>query len=284
MIEQRDRADLHLHTNLSDGYSSPRDLVDKLVSLGLQAIAITDHDEISTLPDTIYYGNANNLEVISGVELSVIFNGRDVHLLGYGFDPTHSALVDYLSNIRNDRIERARQTVDKLAELGAYISFDEVMTKAGSGSVGRPHIANVLLEYGLVISFKEAFDKYLGDGKPANIKKTGLHIGAALELIESAGGVCSIAHPVLKLDEQELLSLIKAGSKAIEVVHPKHNKEKTLYYRNVAHEYGLLETGGSDFHGGPKGAVTLGKYTVPYEVVRLLKGRCRYHRQGLETA
>ncbi len=277
-------ADLHLHTNHSDGYYSPRDLVDKVRSLGLKAAAITDHDEISGLPDAIQYGEKCGLELLAGVELSVHFHGKDIHILGYGFDPVDKALVEYLAGLRNNRIERARKTVDKLTDLGLYISFDEVIEVAGSGSVGRPHVANVLLKYGLVSSFKEAFDKYLGDGKPANVRKRSVKIEEALQIIETAGGVCSIAHPGIQIDEAELMALIKAGCSALEVVHPKHNEVDMQYYRKVAGEHGLLETGGSDFHGGPKGEEAIGKYTVPCEVVEHIKSSSQYHQSRIQAS
>jgi predicted metal-dependent phosphoesterase TrpH len=144
--------------------------------------------------------------------------------------------------------------------------------------VGRPHIANVLVDEGYVYSFQDAFNRFLGDGKPASIEKPKIEIQRAVSLIKAAGGVCSIAHPGLMLNDSDLQLLIQAGTNAIEVVHPNHSAEQVRHYSQLARSNGLIETGGSDFHGGRKGEETLGKYKVPYEVVTQLKELARNHR------
>lgn len=272
-------ADLHLHTTHSDGYFSPIQLIDKVHALGLRAVAIVDHDEISAISEAIHYGYSKGIEVLPGVELSISFNGQDVHILGYCFDFEDANLIRYLSLFREERLKRARSIVNKLAQEGLSIHFDDVMEKAGSGSVGRPHVANVLLEHGYVKSFQQAFDKYLGDGKPANIRKYSIDFETAQDLIHSAGGVCSIAHPGIQLSDRDVMTLIKLGVPCLEAVHPKHRAEKTRFYRNLAENHGLQITGGSDFHGGTKGEETLGKYTVPYQTVAELKKLTGYITQ-----
>lgn len=264
-------ADLHLHTNRSDGHCSPRELIDKCVSHGLRAISIVDHDDISALNEAVEYGRQCGIEVIPGVELSVSFRMHDLHILGYAFDYRNAELVGYLDFFKKERVKRARTTVEKLAELGMPISFDAVLKEAGSGTVGRPHVAHVLLEEGYVHSFQEAFNRYLGDGKPGNVKKYKMEIDRALKLISQAGGVSSIAHPGLQLTHEDTLEIIKAGIDGIEVVHPRHNEEATSFFSNLASENGLLGTGGSDYHGSEKGDGVLGKYKVPYEAVTKLK-------------
>lgn len=277
MIYTNGSVDLHLHTNRSDGYYSPIELINKVIPLGLKAIAIVDHDEISAFPEAIRYGQSRGLEVLPGVELSVDFHQQDIHILGYCFDYENPTLVDYLNLFKNERIKRAEKIVQKLSDLGMPISFDAVLQKAGRGSIGRPHVANVLIEKGFVYSFQEAFNKYLGEGKPANVEKYKIDIHVAFELIESAGGVCSIAHPGLQLSDDDLMSLIKSGVQGIEVVHPKHDEEQTHYYSYVAQMNGLLETGGSDFHGGQKGEEALGKFRVPYDIVLRMKDLSSYY-------
>lgn len=283
-MERNDgHADLHLHTNRSDGYYSPKELIDLIRPLGLRAIAIVDHDEISGLKDAIEYGSRFDIEVITGVELSVNYLHYDLHILAYCFDHENSQLVDHLKMIRIERLRRARKIVEKLNKLGMPISFDSVLKKASAGSVGRPHIASVLLEEGYVYSFQDAFNRYLGDGKPANIEKYRLDITTTIGLVRAAGGICSIAHPGLFLAQEDLLFLIKAGVQGIEVVHPKHDEEQVRNYRKLAQSHGLLETGGSDFHGGKKGDDVLGKYTIPYSAVENLKAAANFAKDVLAT-
>lgn len=266
-------ADLHLHTNRSDGYFSPQELIDKVLPHGLKAIAIADHDEISAIDEAMKYGKVKGIEVISGVELSVSYKGMDLHILGYCFDHNNSELVQYLSLFKNERIKRAEKIVHNLMNLGMPISFDSVLKKAGIGSVGRPHIANVLVEDGYVYSFQEAFDKFLGNGKPAHVNKYKIDVEEAFKIVKAAGGICSIAHPALDLTDNDLISIIKAGVDAIEIVHPRHNEEMQGHLTNLAESNGLLITGGSDFHGGTQGEDALGKYRVPYNVLAKIKER-----------
>ncbi len=267
--------DLHLHTTYSDGYCSPKAVIDRVAKIGLQAVAITDHDEISGIREAVEYGRSRGIEVLSGVELSVICRGKDVHMLAYCFDPEHPELLRELSVFRDSRLGRARAIVDKLDKLGMPISFEAVMRKAGHGSVGRPHIANVLLEDGFVYSFHEAFDKYIGNDKPAHVEKYQLDLFDALKLVQAAGGVCVVAHPAIQLSEQDLHDLIAAGVHGVEVVHPKHTPEEVEHYRELVQTNGLIATGGSDFHGGPKGEDCLGRFTVPYSTVRSLYRKAR---------
>jgi hypothetical protein len=271
MKYQNGFADLHLHTNRSDGYYSPKELVDLIRPLELCAIALADHDDISGLDDAIEYAARFGIEVITGVELSVNYLHYDLHVLAYCFDHRNSQLVDHLKMIRIERLKRARKIVEKLNNLGMPISFDSVLKKAGAGSVGRPHIASVLLAEGHVHSFQDAFNRFLGDGKPANIDKYRLDIQTTISIVRDAGGVCSIAHPGQSLAYEDILFLTKAGVQGIEVVHPKHGEEQVKAYREFARAYGLLETGGSDFHGGKKGDDVLGKYTIPYTAVERMK-------------
>lgn len=272
-ISEQGYADLHLHTNRSDGYYSPRELIEKVLPLGLKAIAIVDHDEISAIDEAMHYCDANGLEILPGVELSVSYRGMDLHVLGYCFDHKHPRLVEYLCRFKEERRKRAELMVQKLKKLGMPISLESVLDKAGEGSIGRPHIANVLIDEGYVSSFQEAFNKFLGNGRPAYFDKLKIEVAEALQLVKEAGGICSIAHPGLELSDSHLLELIKSGADAIEVFHPQHNDEKTQQLRDLAENNGVLITGGSDFHGGSKGDDALGKYKVPYANVEKMKER-----------
>ena len=273
-----DVVDLHLHTNHSDGHFSPRELIDKIELHGIQAVSIVDHDEVSAFPEAYEYGKSKNIEVIPGVELSVNFKNQDIHILGYCFDYQNAQLQTYLSLFRNERLKRADKIVNKLVSMGMTLDFEELVTCAGKGTVGRPHIAKLLVQHGYVFSFQEAFDKYLGDGKPANIEKYNLDINSAVSLIKKAGGVCSIAHPAIQIKDYDLIVLIKSGIQGIEVMHPKHNSNKQKLYKNFAEEYSLIQTGGSDFHGSEKGDDSLGKCNVPYKVIGELKKCSEFYK------
>lgn len=264
-------ADLHLHTNRSDGLCSPKELVDKALSCGMKAIAIVDHDEVSALDEAIPYGKEKGLEVIPGVELSVSYQQFELHILAYCFDYKNTQLVNRLNLFKKERIKRAERMVEILATLGMPISFESVLLKAGVGSIGRPHIAEVLVEEGYVFSLQDAFNKYIGNGKQAHVAKYKVDVNSVLRLINSAGGVCSVAHPGIGTTNEVLAMLIKVGLPAIETIHPKHNEYQTRYFSELAKRNGLVETGGSDFHGGRKGNEVLGKYKVSYEVVRKLQ-------------
>ncbi|MFQ5771069.1 MAG: PHP domain-containing protein [bacterium] len=272
-------ADLHIHSNHSDGQYSPKAVIDKSLFNNLQAIAIVDHDDISALPEAITYGDEIGLEVITGVELSVNYKNSDLHILAYCFDYQNSELVKYLKFFREERIKRAQKIVHRLAKLGMPVSFEAVLKKAGPGTIGRPHIAELLVKDGYVYSFQEAFNKFIGDGKPANVKKYKLDLERALAIVKAAGGICSVAHPGLQLKDEDLLLLMKSGVHAIEVIHPKHSEDQTCYYSELARSNGLLETGGSDFHGGRKGEEVLGKFKIPYEVVTQMKELAQNQKQ-----
>lgn len=263
-------ADLHIHSNHSDGVCSPRELVDKAAKHQLRAIAIVDHDDVSALDEAFAYGRERGIEVVSGVELSVRNEGREFHLLGYGFnahDPTFSA---HLRLFKEKRLERAQQIVDKLGSLGMRVPMELVLEKAGHGTVGRPHIADALVEEGHVFSFQDAFNRFLGNGRPAYVPSHRLDARTAMEMIRKAGGVSVVAHPGLDLGEALVLRLLKLGVDGIETVHPSHNAAATQYFSDLARRYGRLQTGGSDYHGGGQGAATLGHYKVPYTCVEKL--------------
>ncbi|RMD91823.1 MAG: PHP domain-containing protein [Calditrichaeota bacterium] len=272
MFESNHRfADLHLHTNLSDGAYSPKELIDKLLPFGLKAIAIVDHDEVGALEDAIRYGKKQGLEVIPGVELSVRFKHIEIHLLGYFIDFQNEELKEYLKFVKSERIKRVERIIKKLEKSGIYITLDRVLQQSGDGSVGRPHIAKVLVEEGYVFSFQEAFNKYLANNQPAYEPNYKIEIHEALNLITSAGGISCIAHPGIDLTDEALITLIKAGVQGIETIHPKHNSAQTEFYSRLAKKFNLLETGGSDYHGGSQSHETLGQYKVPYSVVEQMK-------------
>ncbi len=268
------KADLHMHTIHSDGMLTTRELMERAKNVGLTTISITDHDNTSAIDEALRLSAEYDIEVIAGLELSAAFDEYDVHILGYFFDHTHNGLQEYLTLYRHERVKRAERIVEKLNDLNIPLKLETVLEHAGAGSVGRPHIANALLEKGLTGTYHEAFFKYIGYGKPAYEKKYQVSPREAIELIASAGGVSIIAHPGNMLDERVMVSLIKQGVDGIEVVHPSHSPERTAYYKGIANEYFLLTSGGSDFHGGRKNDhEVFGRYFISDEEVAVMRRR-----------
>lgn len=268
------RADLHLHTAYSDGVLTPRELVDKAQAAGFGTISITDHDNVGALAEAIEYGKTLGVEVIPGLELSAAMGEKDVHILAYFIDHTNKNLLDYLTFFRYERLKRAERIVEKLNKINIPIKFESVLEQAGIGSLGRPHIASVLLEEGFTGTYHEAFAKYIGTGGPAFEKKFQLSPEEAIKLISQSGGLSFLAHPGKYTTELELAQLIKAGLDGIEVVHPSHNEMRQEHYRGVVSQYFLLESGGSDYHGGKKNDDTVfGSFWVPIQVVDAMKKR-----------
>jgi 3',5'-nucleoside bisphosphate phosphatase len=268
------RADLHLHTAYSDGVHTPREIVDKARALGISIISITDHDNVGALDEAVAYGASVGVEVIAGLELSAAMGEKDVHILAYFIDHKNQNLLDYLTFFRYERLKRAERIVEKLNKINIPIKFESVQEQAGVGSLGRPHIASVMMEEGFIGSYREAFSKYIGVGGPAYEKKFQLSPEEAIRLISDSGGLSFLAHPGKYTSEVELALLIKAGLDGIEVVHPSHDEARQEHYRGVVSQYFLLESGGSDFHGGRKNdETTFGSFWVPIQVVSAMKKR-----------
>lgn len=264
--------DLHLHTFYSDGSDSPQQIVDKAKAAGLVCISITDHDTVEGVLPTQEIAQQSNLEVISGVELSTTVNGREVHLLGYLFDSNHPPLAEYLVSVRHKRVERIGLMVNKLNELGHHnIHLDEVLQEASSASVGRPHLASVMIKKGIVSGFQQAFDRYLADNAPGYVKGFKLDTYDAIRMIRAAGGVAVLAHPMVTLVDELILNMKEAGLGGIEVFYPNVSDNITHFYSKLAAKYNLVMTGGSDAHGDRVRHTTIGKVKVDYEVVEKLK-------------
>jgi predicted metal-dependent phosphoesterase TrpH len=247
------KADLHMHTSFSDGKLTPEQLIDLSKKSGLTIISITDHDNVSAVSKAVSYGSEKGITVIPGVEISADIDGQEVHILGYFVDCNNQKLLDFLSNSRRLRIERNEKIVEKLNTMGSNIKFDSIITKAGEGtSIGRPHIAIELSEEGFASSYIDAFMKYIGDGKPAFVKKCNPPAAEVIKIISASGGLSFIAHPGKAVRDELLLKLIAEGLDGIEIVHPSHSKEDAEYFMRIAAEHFLLTSGGSDFHGGVK--------------------------------
>ena len=269
----KQKVDLHMHSHHSDGFYSPEEVVNKAKAKGLDVISFTDHDSINSLKEAIKAGKKYGVEIIPGVEISTDISDREIHILGYFIDPKNPELEHYLSFFREERLKRAARIVQKLNLLGINITLDDVIDKAGNGAVGRPHIAHAMKEKGAISSYFEAFNKYIGNGGPAYERKVHVSPQSAFKIISDAGGLSFIAHPG-NLPEYIIKELIDAGVDGIEVVHPSHLPHKVKYYRGIVNEYFLLESGGSDFHGGDRNDEdNLGKYFINVNAVDAMRTR-----------
>lgn len=263
------RIDLHAHTTFSDGLMSPEALVHHAIARRLSALAITDHDSVEALSRARPALDAT-LELVPGIEISTSQNGLDLHILGYYVDAEDTALLARLERFREERRERALAIVERLKTLGAPIDGDQVFAAAGPGVVGRPHIADALVRAGHVDSLDAAFRIYLGARGGAFVPRPAFRPADAIALIHQAGGLSVLAHPGANLPVTIVEQLVGQGLRGIEVWHPQHGTNAIRHYRALAAKFGLLETGGSDFHG-PSRSAELGDIAVPFSVLAALK-------------
>lgn len=265
------KVDLHMHTTHSDGFYSTSEIVNKAKQKGLDAISITDHDSTNAIEEATVLGKELGIEVIPGVEISSEHNGKEVHILGYFFDHTNKEFARYLSFFREERVKRAERIVKKLESLGLHLTFDDIISVSKNSAIGRPHIAQAMVKRELVSSYYEAFNKYIGNGCPAYEKKVHLSPESAYKIITDAGGLSFIAHPGF-MQEDMLKELIESGVDGIEVYHPSHPPQKIKFYKGIVSEYYLLESGGSDYHGGQKNDdANFGKYYTTIAALDAMK-------------
>jgi predicted metal-dependent phosphoesterase TrpH len=244
------RIDMHTHSTFSDGVHSPAALIDMAKLKGLQGLALTDHDSMEGFPELKAAAAVVGLEVITGVEMSCEYNSKDLHVLGYGVDHANANLQALLLEFRRAREQRGQRIVEKLAEQGVVIQMERVMAKAGNGALGRPHIAEALIEAGYAADHGHAFAKFIGEGCPAYVDKFKMQPAQAVASIHAAGGVAFIAHPGYYMEDYDaFLRLLDEGFDGVEVFHPYHIPPVTTRLLGLARDRGLLISGGSDFHG-----------------------------------
>lgn len=273
-------ADLHTHSTASDGLFTPKKLVTYAKEKELSAIAITDHDAVGGYYQAVETGKELGIEVVPGVEISTLYDGTEIHMLGLWIDPSHQALIKQLKEQRNLRAERNKMVIKLLNQLGIPISLEEVLKKGEDQgkeiNVGRPHIAEVLVDKGFAVSVDEAFELYLARGKMAYATPDRISPFDAIQLIHEAGGVAIVAHPGI-YDRDELLpKLVSAGLDGIEYHHPDHREEEVEKYLAFAKEHQILISAGSDFHGGRQDIMyhaDLGTCTVTQEQFEALKAK-----------
>ncbi len=250
------RVDLHMHTNCSDGLYSPEQVVDLARRSGMPAIAITDHDTVAALePARLHAGT--RLQVIPGVEISTEYEGREIHLLAYFFDPAHAGLSDALEHLRQRRRHRFFAMADRLRDLGVPLQDDHLQAAAACSAVGRRHLANILVKQKKTTTVREAFVRYLGDFGRATVPKERLAVAEAISLVNQAGGVSSWAHPGADCTWESVQALYNFGMRAIEVDWPTAKFSRSRVLRQWAKALGMATTAGSDCHGPdePKRAI-----------------------------
>lgn len=267
------RVDLHMHSTASDGVLRPAEVVRLAKERGLTTIALTDHDTTSGLAEAIETGRQIGLEVIGGFEINSETNIGHMDFLAYGCDIENEALQNQLLEIRDARVGRAKGMVKKLAELGLPVAWERVLAFAGDAkSIARPHVARALVEAGHVASTQEAFDKYLNDNGPAYVHRLELKPKEVIDVVHGAGGVIVLAHPGHAGTTHLIPLLAEAGLDGVEVYYFDHSDEQKTELLALAEKYGLIVSGGSDFHGDATHA-ELGSVPVPDEVVVKLKAR-----------
>jgi predicted metal-dependent phosphoesterase TrpH len=254
--------DLHIHSIFSDGTYSPAQVIDISKEQGLSAISITDHDTIKAVPLAKTIGKEQSITVLSGVELSGVYKDIEIHVLGYLFDEDAVHLGKKLLEMRQHRETRAQKIVEKLEDEGFRITFDDVKKVAGNGAIGRPHIARALLERKCIVDYKEAFTRYIGNGKPCNVPKLRLCPEEAIQLIADAHGISVLAHPGNIGDEVVVRELLNFPFQGIEVWHPDHSSNQVMLYKQLAQQKGMLMTGGSDSHGEKRTKAAIGEIEV----------------------
>jgi predicted metal-dependent phosphoesterase TrpH len=278
------KVDLHIHTTASDGKFSPEGIVHKALELGVAVIAICDHDTVDGIAPALEAAKAfPQLKVIPGIEVSTFAPGSEVHVLGYFIDFNAPELKAALDNLRNSRRERAKAIIARLKDLDICIEWQRVQELAGSGSIGRPHIAQAMLEKGYITSFKEAFNKYIGLGGPAYVERHKITPQEAVALIIKANGLPVLAHPLTVNDPEKMIAeLNAAGLVGMEVDYNGYTDDERNMLARLAGKYNLIATGGSDYHGIDDSTETMiGGANVPFESVDRLIAEAR--QRGLEN-
>jgi predicted metal-dependent phosphoesterase TrpH len=274
--------DLHTHTTASDGTYAPRELVAEAAGRGVRVLAITDHDSTEGLPEALEEAERRRpLEVLPGIEINCDVEGAEIHVLGYLMDWQAEWFQDFCREQRRERRARVHRMVERLAALGMPLEADEVFAIVKEGSAGRPHVAQVMVARGYVKTVREAFDKYLGSGKPGHVPRKTVTPEDAVRVIRKAGGVPVFAHPGLADRDELIPALIAAGLMGIECYYTEHSAAQRASYLQLCKDHDLVATGGSDFHGPKVRAAILGSPSVPLAAVDALRTKAAASRVAL---
>jgi predicted metal-dependent phosphoesterase TrpH len=269
------RIDLHTHSRASDGEFTASEVAERAKAAGIGVWALSDHDTVAGLEEARVAADRAGIRLVPGIELSVFLDQKEIHLLGHFIDPAHPSVRNFEDFLAARRRERMGQIVVKLAALGIRVRVEDIEKWSGGKTIGRPHVARALIEVGAAATVKEAFERYLGEGKPAYVGRYRLEADEAVRLIRGAGGTATVAHPgVSKLERHELVRLRAAGVDGLEVHHADHVPSQREKLLRIAEELSLVPTAGSDYHG-----VTispdrrLGQVTMPAEDLARLEAR-----------
>lgn len=254
--------DLHTHSTASDGARPPRDVVRAARELGLAAVALTDHDTVDGLGEAREEGSALGVRIVAGIELSAVEGDAETHVLGLHLQDA-GRLDAQLRGLRAMRLTRAERIVARLNDLGVRVTLEDVLSHSGGGAVGRPHIARALVNDGWATDMRDAFDRYLGNGRAAFVPKDRLSIGDAIAMIHHAGGLAILAHPGQSGNRKRIELLVGLGLDGVEVRHPSHNADDITRLSALVEHFRLIPSGGSDWHGVAEGGRTLGMMRVP---------------------
>jgi len=266
-------ADLHLHTNFSDGTFSPEELVGHGARFGFAALALTDHDSVEGCARMTAACVTVDIEFIPGTELTAEYNDMELHLLGYFLDTQNKKLLSEIAKFQIVRQNRIHEMVACINQLGVPLKADDVFALANCKSPGRPHVARALVKSGLVANLDEAFERFLKKNRPAWVPKAKMSALEGIELIHQAGGLVVMAHPGLNRTDEIIPALVDAGLDGIECFHTKHSLAMSARYLEIADKFNLLVTGGSDCHGFSKGKPLIGTVKLPCEHVEKLKAK-----------
>lgn len=266
-------ADLHLHTNFSDGTYTPEELVSQAARNHLAAIALTDHDTVEGCERAGEACRLAQIEFIPGTELTAEQNDNEIHILGYFLDTQNKKLLSEIAKFQAVRQNRILEMVARLNKLNVPLKVEDVFALANCRSPGRPHVARALVKAGLCSSLDEAFERFLKKHRPAWVPKARISAQFAIELIHQASGLAVMAHPGLNRSDEVIPDLVEAGLDGIECFHTKHSTAVSEHYLEIADKHNLLVTGGSDCHGMSKGKPLIGTVKLPYQHIEKLKAK-----------
>jgi predicted metal-dependent phosphoesterase TrpH len=250
MAEGAGVIDLHTHSTASDGQYPPAEVAARAAAAGTAVWSLTDHDTVAGQAAAAAAARAHGMRFVPGIELSVFLDEREIHVLGHFVDPAHPTLTRFEDFLADRRRERMAEMVRRLDGLGVHVTPDAIVAYSGGKTIGRPHVARAVVAAGAAATVKEAFDRFLGEGRPAYVGRYRLTAAQAVELVRGAGGVATLAHPgVSKIGREDLVRLRSIGFDGVEVRHPEHSPGQVASLRQAASELGLVPTAGTDFHG-----------------------------------
>jgi 3',5'-nucleoside bisphosphate phosphatase len=244
------RIDLHTHSRASDGEFAPAELASRAAAAGIGVWGLTDHDTVAALPEAAEAARRHGVRFVPGIELSAFLDAKEIHLLGHFIDPAHPSMRSFEDFLAVRRRIRMEQMVEKLARIGVKVRAEDIERHSGGKTIGRPHVAKAIVEAGAAATVKEAFDRFIGEGRAAYVQRYRLEVDEAVRLVRGAGGTTTIAHPgVSKLERHQLVRLRAAGVDGLEVHHADHVPSQREKYLAIARELDLVPTAGSDYHG-----------------------------------